>query len=173
MRIVIVAAPDRRRPVAALRYVSRWLFRCFHLLGLAVVALGVFSAVALPGDPVLDLAIIALGLFALAYPTGVVAALRRQQRGYAPIEIEYEIHDGGIITRYADGEEKLRWSDLQRAALLPDLLLLWLARNQYFPIPVDGLTPGERAELADVLDREGLLNRPRRGLWTTSDPAAR
>ncbi|GAA1890669.1 YcxB family protein [Asanoa iriomotensis] len=166
MRIVIVAAPDRRRPIAAVRYVSRWLFRCFYAVGSVVVALGVVSLAILPGDPVLDLAIIALGLFCLAYPTGVVASVRRQQRKYAAMTIEYEIDEDGILTRAEHGESKLRWPAIERTALTDDLLLLWVSRNQYFPIPIDGLSPAERADLEDLLE-----NRTR--LWTTSDPDPR
>ncbi|MEV0713057.1 YcxB family protein [Asanoa sp. NPDC050611] len=173
MRIVIVSPPDRRRPIAALRHVSRWSFRACYAVGAVVLTLGLVSVIALPGDPVLDVVIILLGLACLAYPTWVEASVRRQQRDYAAMEIEYEIDEDGITTRTAHGASAMRWSAIERAALLPDLLLLWVSRNQYFPIPVDALAPEDRADLADLLERQGLPHGDRTRLWTTSDPDPR
>jgi hypothetical protein len=173
VRIVIVAPPDRRRPIAALRHVSRWSFRACYAVGTLVLALGVISLTALPGDPVLDLVIIVLGLACLAYPTWVAASVRRQQRAYAAMEIEYEIDGDGIITRTDYGESAMRWPAIQRAALLRNLLVLWVSRNQYFPIPIDALGPEDRADLADLLADRGLLDENQTRLWTTSDPDPR
>jgi hypothetical protein len=150
------------------------LFRIFYAVGTVVVALGVVSLAMLPGDPVLDLAIIALGLFCLAYPSGVIASVRRQQRQYAPMTIEYEIDERGIVTRPEYGEAStLRWSDIQRAALIPGLLLLWVGRNQYFPIPTDGLPPADIADLSRLLAKLDVPHEDRTRLWTTSDPDPR
>ena len=160
MRIVITAPPDPRRVPAAVRWVSRWLFRSFYVVGLAVVGVGVFSAVALPGDPVLDGVIIVLGLFCLAYPAGVVAAARRQQGRYQPMTIRYEIDDDGVLTAHELGESTLNWPEIERAAITADLLVIWVTKREYFPIPVTGLSTTERGALRDLLREQGLLPRP-------------
>ena len=159
MRIVITARPDPRRVPAAVRWVSRWLFRAFYVVGAVVVGLGVFSAVALPGDPVLDGVIILLGLFCLAYPFGVVGAARRQQDRYQPMTIRYEIDDDGVLTAHELGESTLNWPAIERAALTTDLLLIWVSKRQYFPIPVTDLSKSHRRELRDLLQEQGLLRR--------------
>ncbi|WP_176984983.1 YcxB family protein [Asanoa ishikariensis] len=174
MRIVIVATPDPRRPVAALRHVSRWVFRSFWAVGLLVLALGVVGIVVLDGgDPALDAAIMVIGLLLLASPSFMVASVRRQQRATAGMTIEYEFDEDGVLQRYEDGESRMPWSTLLRAEIFSNTLLLFQARNRYIPIPIGALSPTDRADLRDLLERHGLLPPPRADLWTTSDPASR
>lgn len=173
MRIVITATPDPRRPIAALRHVSRWVFRSFYAVGLLVLAVGVASVVALrDGDAALNAAIIVIGLLLLMSPSLIVASVRRQHRATSGMTIDYEIDDDGVLRRYEHGESHLRWPDLVRAEIFKDTLLLFQTRNQYIPIPIGELSAARRAELCELLERLGLLppTRSRADLWTTSDP---
>lgn len=176
MRIVITAAPDPRRPVAALRHVSRWVFRSFYAVGLLVLALGVASMVALRGgDPALNAAVVVIGLLLLMSPSIMVAAVRRQHRETAQLTIDYEIDDNGLLRRYEYGESHMRWSELVRAEIFKDTLLVFQTKNQYIPIPIGDLSAAHRAELSALLERLGLLphHRSNADLWTTSDPEPR
>ncbi|MEV4532226.1 YcxB family protein [Asanoa sp. NPDC049518] len=166
MRIVIVATLDTRRPVAALRHVSRWVFRSFWAVGLLVLAVGLAGIVAVRGgDPALDAAVIVIGLLLLAAPSIMIASVRRQHRESAGMTIEYELDDDGLLRRWDGGESHVSWSDLVRAEIFKDTLLLFETRNQYIPIPIGDVSAADRADLTDFLASNQL--------WTPSDPARR
>jgi hypothetical protein len=172
VRIVIVAAPDPRRPIAALRHVSRWVFRSFYAVGLVVLALGVAGVVFLrDGDQALNGAVIVIGLLLLAAPSFMIASVRRQHRASAGMTIEYEIADDGLVQRYDQGESHLSWTEFERAEIFKATLLLFRTRNQYIPIPLGDVRPAHRAELHDLLEQRGLLRADpsRADLWTPSD----
>jgi len=176
VRIVIVAAPDPRRPIAALRHVSRWVFRSFYAVGLVVLVLGVAGVFLLSdGDQALNAAIIVIGLLLLMAPSFMVASVRRQHRASAGMTVEYEIADDGLVQRYDLGESHLPWSEFERAEIFKATLLLFRTRNQYIPIPIGDVKPGHRTELRYLLEQRGLLppTPSRADLWTTSDPEPR
>ena len=153
MNIVVDAPPDPARWRAAFRHVMKKPARRVRILGAVLVLSGLFMLLVGGGEfvrVVIAATLIVVGLIyaVLAPALAVSRSLRRMPMALnQPQRIELtdsSVRVGSplITTEYA-------WAAVDRADLVPGYLLLMFGRYQVMPVPLDGLTPAEQAELAE------------------------
>ncbi|GID94111.1 YcxB family protein [Amorphoplanes digitatis] len=136
---------------ASVRLAARkviWFLRIFGLLAAFFGAWAVSIGIYVSGTT-----LVVLGL---ALAVGMPALLVRVSVGRAQRLLDgpvgYRIDAEGVrsSTRHTDGI--IRWPLLDRLEQRPDVLLVWMGRGQFIPIPVGEFTPETRTALVAFIE---------------------
>ena len=153
MNVVVDAPPDPARWRAAFRHVLKKPVRKVRILGTALVLLGLLVLAVSGGEftgIVFGTGIVAIGLIyaVLAPARSVTVSLKRLPMALnQPQRIELTDRSVRISSPLMTAE--YAWAAVERAELAPGYLLLMFGRYQVMPVPLDGLTPPELAELGE------------------------
>ncbi|WP_435828155.1 YcxB family protein [Micromonospora purpureochromogenes] len=155
MMISFETQPDRRRLTAALRRAYRHTLLLYWLCPV-VLLLPALVAVLL-GDPLEALPWVAAAVTAAVLSPLVLRALVRASWKMHGIPITWTISDEGVRAANALSDGIVRWEALTGVEPIPGQLLFRLSRYQVFPVPIDGLSVEQQAELYSFLRGRNLL----------------
>ncbi|WP_446213175.1 YcxB family protein [Micromonospora sp. IBSANI012] len=155
MMISFETQPDRRRLTAALRRAYRRTLLLYWLCPVALLLPALVDV--LLGDPLEGVPWFAAAVTAVVLSPLILRALVRASWKMHGIPITWTISDEGVRCANALSDSVIRWEALTGVEPIPGQLLFRLSRHQVFPVPIDGLSVEQRAELYSYLRGRGLL----------------
>lgn len=151
-----IDAPDSGRYLTAMRHVSRGSRRGVRIVGVVLVAFGLalllppyllFPSGSLPVRLAYILAGVPLVVFGGAL---IVARIRYSLANLSTLIVQpsqFELTDEYVLQTSPVHTSQVAWSAIGRIEEIPDQILLWVGKRQFYSVPTTGLTSDHLTEL--------------------------